>query len=194
MDMASGNALFAAPEPILQDMALSQLHQEFYGFDLGIGTGYIDACHPGAQSAAEKTLKITAAFFAGKTNYPVGILAGGKTFCPEEAMLELEIAKTIHKLYGGLVVNDETLAVDVIQSVGIAGNFLAHDHTLKHFREALLISRIFDRSAGAQEDVLKRANRMWKEILATAVPYALPEDKGREIARIVAKAEKFFTA
>lgn len=191
-DMSTGNALFAAPEAILQDLTLSRLYSELYGLDLGIGTGYIDAKRPGAQAALEKALKITASFMVGKTNYPVGILEGGKTFCPEEALVELEMVKAIHKMFGGVKATTDSLAVDVIRNVGIAGNFLAHDHTLSHFREALSLTGLFDRGTGDGRDMPDRAHHKCREILATAEPYALPDDKVEEIDRIVQKAEKFF--
>ena len=76
-----------------------------------------------------------ASFLCGKTNYPVGILEGGKTFCPEQALVDLELAREIHRTFGPLDVSDETLAVDVVRSAGIGGNVLAHAHTLDHFRK-----------------------------------------------------------
>jgi len=191
-DMSTGNALFAAPEAILQDLTLSRLYSELYGLDLGIGTGYIDAKRPGAQATLEKALKITASFMVGKTNYPLGILEGGKTFCPEEALVELEMAKAVHRMFGGAGTSTEFLAVDVIRSVGIAGNFLAHDHTLSHFREALSLTDLFERGTGDDRDMLDRVHDKCQEILATAEPYALPGDKVDEIDRIVEKAEEFF--
>ena len=190
MDMRSGAALFAAPEAILQDVALSRLYSELYGLDLGIGAGYIDAKHPGAQAAMEKGLKMAASFMLGKTNYPVGILEGGKTFCPEEALVELELAKAMHKAYGSIDTGDEALAVDAIREVGIAGNFLAHEHTAGHFRDVLLLSDLFDRGPGASRDMLDRAHDQCREILDASEPYALPDDQAQEIDRIVARAEQ----
>ena len=34
----------------------------------------------------------------------------------------------------GVPVTEETLALDVIEQVGPGGDFLTHDHTLRHFR------------------------------------------------------------
>lgn len=148
--------------------------------------------YPGAQSAAEKALKMQVCLMAGKTNYPVGLLAGGKTFCPEEAIIELEVARAIYCLYGGCEVTAQTLGVDAIRDVGIGGSVLDHEHTLRRFRDALHGSSVFDRSAGKPEDMLAKANRRWKDILQSSRPYALSGDKALEIDRIVARAEKFF--
>ena len=43
------------------------------------------------------------------------------------------IGKCAH-LLGGMIVDDESLAVDVTHDVGPGGQFLNHRHTAKHFR------------------------------------------------------------
>ncbi len=45
----------------------------------------------------------------------------------------------------GLPVNDETLALDVIDKVGPGGHYLHEDHTFDHFKE-IWYSDLFDRS------------------------------------------------
>jgi len=192
MDMSSGNALFADPNAILQDRLISQHFAEHYGMDLGIGTGYIDATVPGAQSAAEKSWKIISSYLAGKTNYPVGIIEGGKTFCPTQAIVDLEIARIIHKAFGVTDVSDDALALDVIRRAGIGGSVLADEHTAEHFRSVLHLTDVLARSATDAEGMLDKANRKWKDILADSTPYALDGDKAEQIDTIVAKAEKFF--
>jgi trimethylamine--corrinoid protein Co-methyltransferase len=192
MDMAGGNALFTEPMSILQDRMVSQLFADFYDMDLGVGTGYIDSAIPGTQSVIEKTCKMLSSFQCGKTNYPVGIVEGGKTFCPEQAILDLEVARTIHKTFGPMPVNDDTLAIDVIRNAGIAGNVLADEHTVMNFRDVLHLTDLFNRSSTCTEDMLDRASRKWKDIVASATPFELDGNKADDIDKVVAKAEKFF--
>ena len=48
----------------------------------------------------------------------------------------------VKRFLSGIQVDEETLALDVIKEVGPGGNFLAHEHTVKHFRkEGLLFPR-----------------------------------------------------
>jgi trimethylamine---corrinoid protein Co-methyltransferase len=192
MDMSGGNALFAHPNAILQDRMIAQHFGQRYGFDLAMGTGYIDAPVPGLQTAVEKTFKIMASFSEGRTNYPVGIIEGGKTFCPAQAMLDLEIARCIHKAFGAADVNDETLALDVMRRAGIAGNVLADDHTAMNFRDALHLSDLFTQSDASIEAMLDKADAAWKNIVETASPFELPGNQADEIDKIVAKAETYF--
>ena len=46
---------------------------------------------------------------------------------------------------GGITVNDETLALDVIDEIGQTGNHLQHDHTLKHFRNEFYFPKVVTR-------------------------------------------------
>jgi len=192
MDMSGGDALFANPNAILQDRMIAQHFAGRYGLDLGMGTGYIDAPVPGIQTAVEKTFKIMASFEMGRTNYPVGIIEGGKTFCPAQAMLDLEIARAIHKAFGVADVSADTLAVDVMRRAGIAGSVMADDHTAANFRDVLHFTDLFARSADSVEAMLDKADAAWKDIVANAEPFELPGDKAEQIDKIVTKAETYF--
>ena len=188
-DMSTGNASFAAPEAILQDVGIAELYEKVYGLDLGIGTGVIDAKLPGTQASVEKELKFLASALTGRVNYPVGLLDGGRTFSAEQALVDLEIARYIHQLLKGIQVSQETLVTDLIREVGIGGHFLGEQHTLENFKKALWFPHIFDRGFSGG-DALKKAHSQVREILRNSQPYEIEEEKSREIDKIVKSAEK----
>lgn len=188
MDMSTGNASFAAPEAILQDIGIAELYEKFYGLDLGIGTGYIDAKFPGAQASAEKELKFIVSALTGRVNYPVGLLDGGKTFSAEQALIDIEITKYIHQFLGGINVSQETLMVDLIRQVGIGGHFLGEKHTLENFRKVFWFPDIFERGS-AKKDILEKVHQRIKEILRDFQPYQIEKEKSQEIDKIVKSAE-----
>ena len=196
LDMRSGAATFCSPEVIWQDLVAAQLFEQEYGQDFGLGTGYIDADFPGAQSLAEKSLRFWVSAMSGRTNYPVGVLSHGKRFSPEQAMLDLEIARFIDRHLRMEEVNDETLGLDMIQQVGIGGSFIAEEHTARNFRRCLWQPALFDRgmsqslSQKQTKDAVAAAREQWTTILAEAEPYYLPPEKEREVDRIVAAAER----
>ena len=198
MDMRTGGASFSAPEAIFQDLLLSELHESLYGFDFGIGTGCIDAKYPGIQAVMEKELKIVTSALSGRTNYPVGLLVGAKRFCPESAILDLEIAKYVHRVLNGLSVDRENLGIDTILSVGPGGSFIEKDHTYRNFRKAIWDTDIMDRTMPTKldedklKDMLFAANRKWKQILKEKDPYFLSKEQEKEINHIVKKAEQKF--
>jgi len=91
-------------------------------------------------------------------------------------------------------VNDDTLAVDVIDKVGPGGIYLGEKHTLKHFRERWM-SRLSDidtfetwQKKGAKS-IGEVAREKIKEILATHKPEPIPEDVEEEISKILKRAE-----
>jgi trimethylamine--corrinoid protein Co-methyltransferase len=172
------------------------LYDQVYGQDLGLGTGYIDAKYPGAQSLAEKAMKMEAAAQQGRFNFPVGLLAGGKRFCPEQAVLELEVAEAICCLHTGVKVSDDLLGVDVIDEVGIGKEFLSHEHTLKHFRRTLWAPKIWDRrnpdtlAVEKKGDMLEAARMKVRDILQRDDLYRIDDDRARAIDEVVARAER----
>jgi trimethylamine--corrinoid protein Co-methyltransferase len=68
-------------------------------------------------------------------NHDVGYLDFGLTGSLEEIVLVDEFVGMNRKLLGGIEVNRDTLAVDVIAEVGPGGHFMTHDHTYDHLRE-----------------------------------------------------------
>ena len=196
MDMRSASATFCSPEALWQDLAAAQLFEQKYGQDFGIGTGYTDAGFPGAQSVAEKSLRLWVSAMSGRTNYPVGILSHGKRFSPEQALLDLEIARFIDRYLRMGEIKNEILGLDLIQQVGIGGSFIAEEHTARNFRRCLWEPALFDRgmSQGLIQDLAKDAvavaHEQLRALLMRAEPYRVPPDKEREIDRIVAAAER----
>jgi trimethylamine--corrinoid protein Co-methyltransferase len=97
----------------------------------------------------------------------------------------------IRHLAAGIMINDQTLAVDVIGEVGPGGNFLAEDHTLAYMR-GLWQPRLFDRAtwedweAGGRQTPRDRARERARSLLASHVPPPLPDGVGAELDAIVA--------
>ena len=56
-----------------------------------------------------------------------------------------EIAGYIKRILRGFEVTDETLAVDVIQDVGVNGDFLGHEHTAARYRDEFYLSDLLER-------------------------------------------------
>lgn len=62
-------------------------------------------------------------------------------------MLDNEMAGYLRRVLRGLEVDEETLALEVIRSVGIGGNYLDTEHTVRHFRREYWFPKLFDRSS-----------------------------------------------
>ncbi|MCL6429329.1 MAG: trimethylamine methyltransferase family protein [Anaerolineae bacterium] len=195
LDMATGAASFAAPEAIVQDLGIAELHERRYGFDFAIGTGYTDAKYPGAQAVMEKLVKFWASYRSGRVNYPIGLVNGGKTFSPEQAMLDLEVAHWIHEFGKGIAVSEETLCVEQIRRQGIGGNHLTEDHTLAHMRRVVWYPVLMDRTLAAglekdrARDMVERARARVEAVLRCA-DWEIDRERVRAIDDVVRRAER----
>ena len=91
----------------------------------------------------------------------------------------------------GITLDDESLAADLIDSVGHGGHFLDSLHTARHFRTQHWLTRFMDhmhygawKKAGGLT-LYERLNAAVRDILAKHHPEPLAEDVRRELARIV---------
>jgi len=121
---------------------------------------------------------------------------GGMT-SPEAMVIDNEIVDYALRFAQGIEVNEDTLAVDVIDKAGPGGHFLGEKHTLKHFRERWMPRLDVDSLETWEKKGVKSlgelAHEKVKEILATHKPRPLPEDVDREISRILKRAEAELT-
>jgi trimethylamine---corrinoid protein Co-methyltransferase len=60
-----------------------------------------------------------------------------------------DIVDSVKQYMKGIQVNEETLAVDLIDKIGPGGNYIQEQHTLKHYRK-VKYSQLFDRSIMAK--------------------------------------------
>ena len=149
-----------------------------------------------AQSGHEKTITGMLPALAGaNVIYGLGMLEMGITFDLAQLVLDNEIAGMILYSLNGIVVNDETLSVDVIREMGIGKDYLAHASTYKHMKsqsQVQLIDRRMreDWAAAGSTDIYKRAHDSVIEILETYEPAPLPANVLNTIRSIVADTEK----
>jgi len=81
----------------------------------------------------EKTLTgLIPALAGANLIYGPGMLESGITFDYAQLVLDSEFIRMIKHVIGGFAVDGESLAVDVIKSVGMSGDFLSQRHTLEH--------------------------------------------------------------
>jgi trimethylamine--corrinoid protein Co-methyltransferase len=196
MDMQTGVVSFSAPEAILQDIAIGEVHEELYGFDFLIGSGYTDAKYPNSQLIGEKTMKFMLTYLTGRYTYPVGLIHSGSVFSAEQALVDLEICRYIHGHFRPFGGSDEArLLVELIDKTGIRGNFLEEEHTLKHFRENWF-PQLMDRTsvAGIDEsrkrDMYRNAHDQVNKLLSSQEYWNIDCEKARDIDEVVHRAEK----
>jgi trimethylamine--corrinoid protein Co-methyltransferase len=144
LDMKDMVSVYGAPEFQLARVMAAEVAR-FYSLPTWGYTAHSDSKVIDGQAAADAQFSAMVALLA-KTNlnHDVGYLESGLTNSPEMMVLTNEIISMTRRFMEGVRVDDEALAVDVIQEVGPGGQFMSHNHTMAHWRE-LWLPQIFDR-------------------------------------------------
>jgi trimethylamine--corrinoid protein Co-methyltransferase len=75
----------------------------------------------------------------------IGNLESTKCMSLEMAVIGNDIAGALRRAQRGILVNDDTMATDVIQEMGQKASYLEHPHTAAHFRQEYFFPRVFNR-------------------------------------------------
>ncbi len=144
MDMRSGFAVTGGPENILLAMAGADLAR-YYKLP-SVSWMCSDSLFADEQNALEKAIAASFHLFSDvNVIWGVGQLESEKALSPIQAIVDNEIIGMVRKVHGGIDVNEDTIALDTIKDVGITGNYLATEHTLANFRNAIFESSILVR-------------------------------------------------
>ena len=130
--------------------------------------------------------------------YGLGMIDLGMTLDFAQLVVDNEIAKMTRRILGGIPVSDDTMAVELIRSVGAGGHFLTEMHTLKNMRTLQAQTKLFDRQPYAQwelagkRELAQRAGDEARKILTNHKPIELPKDTRDKLRNIVlAAADEF---
>lgn len=127
--------------------------------------------------------------------YGAGMLESGLTFSHAQLVMDNDIFAMIRKVMQGISVDDESLAVDLIHSVGIGGNFLTEEHTMKYMRTINSKPRLIDRrnrqgwEERGSKDMAQSAAEVACDILKNHKPDPLSPVAVSALRRIVEEAE-----
>ncbi len=98
--------------------------------------GLSDSKLPDAQAGYEKAFTTLLASMGGSNyiHHSAGMLESMLTVAYEQYVIDDEIIGNCGRVLRGIEVDDEHLALDVIDSIGPGGNYMATPHTMKHMR------------------------------------------------------------
>jgi len=125
--------------------------------------------------------------------HDVGYMSGASLYSLQTLVICNELIEFVRRFMGGLEINAETLALDVIDEVGPHGHYLDHKHTLKHYRnewypELFDTGKYDDWVAAGSKTMGQRASERIDQILAEHQPEPLPADVQKRIDEIVERA------
>lgn len=179
-------------EPDHRGMTTALAH--YYGLPMFSLAGGSDAKLVDQQAAIDAALTIAVeAISGGQLIHDLGYLESGLTFSLAQLAICDEIVAWLKPFLKPVEINDETLALDLIDQLGPDGSFLNTAHTRKHYRERWypnLIERFnfsqWEKKGG--QTLAQRAADKVEAILATHQPVPLSEDKVKAIHAVVERA------
>jgi trimethylamine--corrinoid protein Co-methyltransferase len=195
MDMGTGVCTYGAPELSMMMAAFAELAQ-YYQIPMYGTAGCSNSKVVDQQAAIESTISILMTALSGANLvHDIGIVDNAMTVSFEALVMCDEIIAMVKRMMGGIEINQDTLAMEVLEKVGPGGHFLSEEHTLRHFKEHHR-SKLIDRQnydAWMETGAATMGERMKakvQHILAEYQPAPLPEDVQKELERIVRRADE----
>ncbi|MEE8552012.1 MAG: trimethylamine methyltransferase family protein [Desulfobacterales bacterium] len=191
MDMATSQSSYNAPEYYLAYLAVIEMSQ-YHDLPSWGYAGISDSQIPDGQATLEAAFITLLSIVSGANlNHDVGYLDFGRTGSLEMVVIMDEIIDQLRRIQRGIPVNDDELGLDVIQEVGPGGQFLTHEHTLRHFRSTQWRPRLICRDGyekwkeSGSRSLMDRARQRLLEILETYRPLPIPREKAQAIRGLV---------
>jgi len=145
LDMQTTILAYGAPELALMSAAATEVARHL-GLAMFSTAGCTDSKCLDEQAAIEATSSVIFAALSGANLiHDVGFIESAMTGSLEQLVMCDEIIGMARRVARGIRVDDQTLAVATIAEAEDTGNYLALDHTAKHFREEFYFPRIMDR-------------------------------------------------
>lgn len=195
MDRKTGELDYTAPEFLLICAAAAQMAR-FYGLPNLTSDVPLEHIPTDVYSFERNVLKVAMHLMA-QTDLSawLGSVDRAKSASLIQLILDAEACEHAKAYLRSFNINDETLALEVIDKVGPGGHFLNEKHTLKHLRKELWIkslSETFYLDPG-EGSYFERAKKKVKEIISKhSVP--IEEDILREMRSVLQIAEKDITS
>ena len=152
--------------------------------------GLSDSKVPDAQAGYEKAFTALLASMGGSNyiHHSAGMLESMLTIAHEQFVIDDEIIGNCCRVLKGIDVDEEHLALEVIDAVGPGGNFMTSSHTMAHMRtEYYNGNGVTDRKSregwerDGSPDARQRALKIAKKLLAGPKPAYIPDAIDRAI-------------
>ena len=183
-DLRTGAMSGGSPEQALLSAAAGQM-ANFYDLTGGTPSGMTDSKIADGQSGAEKALNHALVGNAGANLIyeSAGMHASLLGFSLESLLIDNDIIGMTQRTIKGIEVNEERLSFETIRDVCLngPGHFLGSEQTLQLMQTEYLYPAIGDRKSPNEwteqgsTDIVDRAARKVRELLATHYPAHIPE-------------------
>jgi trimethylamine--corrinoid protein Co-methyltransferase len=191
VDMRSGSPAFGTPEYVRAAIIGGQLARR-YG--LPYRSSNVNAANaPDAQATWESMMSVWGAILGGVNLmlHGVGWLEGGLTASYEKYVIDAEILQGMAEALKPVAVDAGSIALEAMREVGPGGHFFGAAHTLERYRTAFYTPLLSDWQnfqqwmAAGGIDATRRANGVWKRLLAEYQQPSLDSARAEELDAFV---------
>jgi len=197
MDMKTGGLSVGCPELSMVVSGTAQMAR-FYNLPSRSGGGLTDAHIPDAQAGAESILALSTAARNGINFilHSAGILGSYIAMSFEKYLIDEEMCGVIRKMIKPMEVTDDSIDVEMIQKVGIGGQYLTQPKTFKLCRTEFFLSNLMSRQnqagwkAGGSKGVDEAATEMVGKRLASYEKPEISPDIEAELSEYVMRKKK----
>jgi trimethylamine--corrinoid protein Co-methyltransferase len=168
-----------------------------YGLPVYINVGLTDSKCVDAQAGLEAAATLLMGVLAGADIFGhMGISGVDQASSLDMLVFQNEVIDYVERIARSFVVDNEHLALDVIDEVGPGGVFIDQEHTVAHFRSEVWMPRLLDREYFQQwqdagrPDTARRARERLNELLASYRQTPLADNVSRDVERVLADARK----
>jgi len=193
MDLRSGGYTGGGPEDFLFGAATNKL-ADFYNVPLSMGSFATGAKEPNWQAGVDNSMStFMSSVVMSDMLLGVGLLHGSRIWSFAQMLMDCEIYDMVWHMMKGIEVTAETIALDVVDEVGPAGNYLAQKHTQKNMRN-LWVPKYMDRRTYNEWETKQDGAADWatdeaRRILENHQPEKLDDDLADELQSIIAAIE-----
>ncbi len=199
-NMRNGAPIFGSIEGALEIVMYNQIWRKYGAPTLASQAGPSSSKRIDFQSGYEKATNALVAALAGTNFISLHACIHGELIShPVQAVLDDDIAGMVGRFLEGVLVNEETLAIDLIKAVGpIPGMYLDKAHTRQWWQKEQFIPKAADRLTYPEwmecgkKSALDYAKDRVEEILATHKPKPLTASQDEEIEKILGEARAYY--
>ena len=199
LNMRTGSPAFGNIGIALHGAVFNQIWRK-YRIPRAVTSAYPSSKKPDYQCGYEKAIIVLNAALSGSNLQLMhGAIHGELTFHPVQAILDDDVAGMIGRYLEGVEVNDETLAIDLIEEVGpIPGEYLSKEHTRKWWRKDQFVPNVADILTypewlnRGKKSCLEYARERMEDILTSHRPTPLTPSQDKEVEEILEEARKYY--
>jgi trimethylamine--corrinoid protein Co-methyltransferase len=197
LDFQTANISVGAPEFNLGICAVAEIFQKLKIPTFGCA-GLSDSKIFDEQSAIENCFSTVFNLLSGNNIiHDQGYLEGGMVGSIANIVMGNEIIGMAKRIYRGFKINEETLAFNVIKTLGPGGFYLQEMHTLNNFKKEYWFPSLMDKKIYAtwKEDGSKtmkvKVDEKTRELARSTNPHEIDNELFKRLIKIKEKSEKF---